>query len=221
MLSTLLPAAEATGRCEIRAGCTVRRIVVGADDKVEGVEYVDSRGKVGVLHARVVCLAASAVESARLLLLSETARFPHGLANGSGLVGKNLTFSALGKAVAFFDRHELISRWAPPDGSAFLQRTLQDHYWMDRASGLACPKGGTYAFSLQAAGAGQPARSSSARMRASSSGQAAQGPLTSTSTTSCRSRWRSSASSSPGRAPSSISIPRRRTPRTFPSRAST
>jgi len=153
MLSTLLPAAEATGRCEIRAGCTVRRIVVGADDKVEGVEYVDSRGKVGVLHARVVCLAASAVESARLLLLSETARFPHGLANGSGLVGKNLTFSALGKAVAFFDRHELISRLGPTGMDLpFLQRTLQDHYWMDRASGLACPKGGTYAFSLQPPG---------------------------------------------------------------------
>jgi len=151
-LATLIPAAEATGRCEVRAGCMARRIVVDESDRVTGVEYSDREGHVGVVKARVVCLAASAVESARLLLLSETARFPKGLANGSGLVGRNLTFSALGKAVAFFDRAALVERLGQAGMDLpFLQRALQDHYWNDRA-GLPSPKGGTYSFSLQPPG---------------------------------------------------------------------
>lgn len=141
VLATLIPEAEATGRCEIRPRAMASRILVDAKGRASGVEYLDAAGELRRVSARVVVLAASAVQSARLWLLS-------GLPNGSGLVGKNLTFSTFGKATAVFDRAELAARLGPRDMDLpFLQRSIQDDYWMER-SGLALPKGGTYNFIL-------------------------------------------------------------------------
>jgi choline dehydrogenase-like flavoprotein len=149
VLATLIPAAEATGRCDIRPRCMARRIVVDGEGKVAGVEYFDKDGHPQAIRARVVCLAASAIESARLLLLSDSARFPNGLANGNGLVGKNLTFSTYGRAVSFFDRGEVVARLGEKGMELpFLQRSLQDDYWIGDGS-LPCPKGGTYTFMLR------------------------------------------------------------------------
>ncbi len=146
MLSTLIPEAEATGRCEIRAGCMACRINVDEHARAHSVEYVQRDGSTREIFARVVVLAASAIESARLLLLSTGNAFPHGLANGSGLVGKNLTFSTFGKSTAIFDRQALTARLGLEGMSLpFLQRSCQDHYWIEKA-GLALPKGGTYNF---------------------------------------------------------------------------
>ena len=148
-LVTFIPAAEATGRCQVKARSMVRRILVDASDRVEGVEYIDGKGVTRRIGARVVCLAATAIESARLLLLSDSKRFPLGLANNNGLVGKNLTFSTLGKGRAVFDRGELTARLGPEGMDLpFLQRSVQDDYWMKDAGG-ACPKGGTYNFILE------------------------------------------------------------------------
>lgn len=150
VLSTFIPRAIATGRCEIRAEARVVRIVVddAAPNRVRGVEYVDASGISHVLEARIVVLAASAIESARLLLLSTSTHHPHGLGNGSGLVGRNLTFSTFGKATASFSRAALRERLGEADMDLpFLQRSVQDDYWMPR-SGLALGKGGTYNFIL-------------------------------------------------------------------------
>ncbi len=148
-LVTFIPAAEATGRCQVKALCLARRILVDASDRVQGVEYLDAHGEVRRIGARVVCLAASAVESARLLLMSEDNRFPHGLANNNGLVGKNLTFSTLAKGTAVFDRKAIIDRVGPNGMDLpFFQRSVQDHYWMEDAE-TAMPKGGTYNFIIE------------------------------------------------------------------------
>lgn len=145
VLAALIPRAEATGRCEVRAECMVRRIESDGD-RVTGVEFIDRRGETQFVGARVVVVAASAIESARLLLLSETSRFPHGLANSSGLVGKNLTFSTFGKGTGIFDRRTLGERLGPEGMDLpFLLRSIQDHYWLPN-TGLALPKGGTYNF---------------------------------------------------------------------------
>jgi choline dehydrogenase-like flavoprotein len=148
-LVTFIPAAEATGRCQVKARAMARRILVDASDRVQGVEYLDARGKVRTIGARVVCLAASAVESARLLLMSKSHRFPDGLANNNGLVGKHLTFSTLAKGTASFDRRALLAELGPEGMDLpFLQRSVQDDYWM-QATGLALPKGGTYNFIIE------------------------------------------------------------------------
>ncbi len=148
-LVTFIPAAEATGRCRVKARSMARRVLTDESGRVRGVEYLDAQGKVRTIGARVVCLAASAVESARLLLMSQSNRFPHGLANSNGLVGKNLTFSTLGKGTAAFDRRELIARLGLRGMDLpFFQRSVQDDYWME-GSGLALPKGGTYNFIIE------------------------------------------------------------------------
>jgi choline dehydrogenase-like flavoprotein len=148
-LVTFIPAAEATGRCQVKARSMARRVLTDESGRAQGVEYLDAQGKVRTIGARVVCLAASAVESARLLLMSQSNRFPHGLANNNGLVGKNLTFSTLGKGTAVFDRRELIARVGLRGMDLpFFQRSVQDDYWME-GSGLALPKGGTYNFIIE------------------------------------------------------------------------
>jgi choline dehydrogenase-like flavoprotein len=56
-----------------------------------GVSYVDTQTmEEKTVRGRIVILAASACESARLLLNSKSARFPEGLANSSGVIGKYL-----------------------------------------------------------------------------------------------------------------------------------
>ena len=89
-LVTVIPAAEETGRCEIRPDSYVRKIEIGPHGKVTGVVYFDrSRNEVRQ-RAKAVVLCANGVESAKLLLLSTSKQFPNGMANSSGLVGKYL-----------------------------------------------------------------------------------------------------------------------------------
>jgi choline dehydrogenase-like flavoprotein len=85
---TYVARAEATGRVEVRSECMASRIVLGRDGRARGVVYFDKEGREQAVNARAVVLAANAVETPRLLLLSACSQFPHGVANSSGLVGK-------------------------------------------------------------------------------------------------------------------------------------
>lgn len=88
--SVLLPPALETGNLEIKTGAMVRKITY-KDGKATGVSYVNKKDEREYkVRAKVVVLAASACESARLLLNSKSSDFPDGLANSSGVVGKYL-----------------------------------------------------------------------------------------------------------------------------------
>jgi choline dehydrogenase-like flavoprotein len=90
----LLPPAMATGRLTLVTGAMAREIVVGKDGKAEAVSYIDKVSKTEKrVHAKAVVVAASACESARLLLNSKSNLFPDGLGNSTGNVGKYLTDS--------------------------------------------------------------------------------------------------------------------------------
>lgn len=102
--TTYIPDALATGNFEVRADSFVREITVGADGKATGVIYINPDGTEEEQRARVVILALGAIESARLMLLSKSALFPDGIANDSGLVGKNATFHEYLFAVGLFDK---------------------------------------------------------------------------------------------------------------------
>ncbi len=82
--------AVATGKCSIVTGATVLGIEPGPSDRVRAVEYADASGARQSIRAKVVVLAAGAIATPRLLLLSRGAPAPDGLANDSGLVGRNL-----------------------------------------------------------------------------------------------------------------------------------
>ena len=90
---TMLPLAEATGRCEIRSESYVAHVETGPDGRATGVTYFDARKQLQRQRARAVVLCANGAETPRLLLNSSSSRFPNGLANSSGVVGKHLMFN--------------------------------------------------------------------------------------------------------------------------------
>ena len=86
----IFPALE-TGRLEVVDLAMARAITTDESGEVDGVVYIDKRsGQERRLRCRVLVLAASACESARLLLNSKTAGHPDGVANSSGVVGRYL-----------------------------------------------------------------------------------------------------------------------------------
>ena len=86
----IFPALE-TGRLEVVDLAMARAITTDESGKVDGVVYIDKQsGQERQLRCRVLVLAASACESARLLLNSKTAEHPDGVANSSGVVGRYL-----------------------------------------------------------------------------------------------------------------------------------
>jgi choline dehydrogenase-like flavoprotein len=92
-LVTVIPKALATGRCEVRAESTVFRVETNPQGRATGVVYWDKKGRERRQAARAVVVAANGAETTRLLLLSESAAFPHGLANSSGTVGRYIMFN--------------------------------------------------------------------------------------------------------------------------------
>jgi choline dehydrogenase-like flavoprotein len=145
--ASILPAAVATGKCEIRAQCMALEITVGKDGRASGVVYRDQTGNTLHQPARAVIVAATAIESARLLLSSRSSRWPNGLGNDAGLVGKNLVFSGMAKGEALFrHRGKTGVDWLT-DPAPFVQRSLQDFYLLDRPQdGLR--KAGTLLFAF-------------------------------------------------------------------------
>jgi len=103
--SVLLPPALATGRLTLITNAMAREVVTNASGLASGVSYVDrTDGREHRVRARIVVLAASACESARLLLNSRSSRFPEGLANESGAVGRHLTDSTGAGVNGFFPK---------------------------------------------------------------------------------------------------------------------
>jgi choline dehydrogenase-like flavoprotein len=89
--TSLLPMARATGNLDIITDAMVYEVRVGRNGRAEGVAYIDRKsGLQREVSGRVVVLAASAGETARILLNSKSTRFPDGAANSSGQVGRNL-----------------------------------------------------------------------------------------------------------------------------------
>ncbi|HTV49950.1 MAG TPA: GMC family oxidoreductase [Steroidobacteraceae bacterium] len=103
-LYTEIPRAEATGNLDLRTECRAVRIEHGPDARVSGVVYRDAHGVEQRQKAHLVCVACNSVETARLLLLSESAKFPHGLANSSDQVGRNFCHHTGGFAWGIFDK---------------------------------------------------------------------------------------------------------------------
>jgi choline dehydrogenase-like flavoprotein len=102
-LAAMIPKAEATGRCEIRTECTVHRLQTDASGRVTDVVYWDREGREQAQRARAVVLSANGAETTRILLLSTSSRFPDGLANSSGKVGKYLMFNGQSYAYGTFE----------------------------------------------------------------------------------------------------------------------
>lgn len=101
---TDIPYGEATGNLEVRDEAHVVKIEHDAEGKVTGVRYIDKDGVEQLQAARVVCVAGNSIESPRLLLASASERFPDGLANSSGQVGRNYMRHMTGSVYGIFER---------------------------------------------------------------------------------------------------------------------
>jgi choline dehydrogenase-like flavoprotein len=99
---TYWPAAERRG-VRLATRCRVREITLRSDGMADGVIYYDGDGVERRQQAEVVVLACNGVGTPRLLLNSRSKRFPDGLANRSGLVGKNLMFHPYAMVLGVFD----------------------------------------------------------------------------------------------------------------------
>ncbi len=145
-LATMIPEAERTGRCEIRPDSYVRKIETDRRGRVTGVKYFDAKRREIFQRARVVVLCANGAETPRLLLQSASARFPEGLANASGMVGRHLMFNGSALAAGLFDRRVNGYR------GTVATRVIQDTYELDPALGLIGGGGFDFRFDAQPIG---------------------------------------------------------------------
>jgi choline dehydrogenase-like flavoprotein len=127
---TMVPDAVRTGRCELRTQCKARKIETDESGRVTGVVYFDKNKKEVLQRAKAVFLCANGCESPRLLLMSKSNRFPDGLANASGVVGKHLMFNG-GSAGSGEFEHVVNGHRGPP-----VTRIVLDTYELDPSLNL-------------------------------------------------------------------------------------
>lgn len=116
---------------EVRPNCRVREILVRDDGMADGVVYYDADGNEVRQRAEIVVLACNGIGTPRLLLNSKSSAFPDGLANRSGLVGKNLMFHPYGMCMAVFD--EPLDGYMGPTGCSLMS---QEFYETDLSRGF-------------------------------------------------------------------------------------
>ena len=120
---TYWPVALRSG-VELRTRCRVREITVNADGMADGVWYYDEDGEEHHQRAEVVVLACNGVGTPRILLNSTSPQFPEGLANRSGLVGKNLMFHPVGFVQGLFE--ERLDSHMGPQGCCMLSNEFYE-----------------------------------------------------------------------------------------------
>jgi len=105
-------------------GARVREITVNDEGMATGAVYIDRNGREREQRAKTVIVCANGVGTPRLLLLSKSSRFPDGLANSSGLVGKNLMMHPYAAVTGNFD--EPLESWLGPAG-----QSIQSMQWYE------------------------------------------------------------------------------------------
>jgi choline dehydrogenase-like flavoprotein len=133
----IAPAIE-TGRLTLQTHAMVREVTLDSAGRANGVTFVDTQSGIDEhITAHVVILAASALESTRILMNSKSARFPDGVANTSGVLGRYLT-DTTGTDVAGFipamENHVVHNEQGVQGGHVYMP------WWLDN-SRLDFPRG--------------------------------------------------------------------------------
>jgi choline dehydrogenase-like flavoprotein len=127
---TMVPEALASGKCELRSDSYVRKIQTDDAGRVTGVVYFNAQKQEVVQKAKAVVLCANGAETPRLLLNSKSNRFPNGLANSSGMVGKHLMTNGNVATTGEFE-HEVAAHKGP-----VVTRITQEHYELPKELNL-------------------------------------------------------------------------------------
>ncbi len=144
----LLNDALETGNCTILPYSKVYYLKSNTDNKVEKAFYHDRENNKQEISAKVFVIAAQAIETSRLLLLSKSDNFKNGLANNNGLVGKNLIFSGGGLGSGQFLKQDFSDKdfSALMVGGLFVNRSIQNWYEINDTDFGGKAKGGTVDF---------------------------------------------------------------------------
>ena len=110
--NTVIPAALASGNCDLRTDSVVKEILTDGRGRVTGVAYFDRDNCLQRQTADLVVVSASATESARLLLNSKSRLYPTGIGNRYGWVGRNLQGHAYVGAMGLME-HEVYDDVGP------------------------------------------------------------------------------------------------------------
>jgi choline dehydrogenase-like flavoprotein len=125
-------------------GARVRELTLDARGRASGAVYIDRNGHEHHQQAEVVILCCNGLGTPRLLQLSASGRHPNGLANRSGLVGRNLMMHPWAGAIGYFD--EPLESWLGPNGQAIqsmqFYETDRDRGFVRGAKWNAQPTGG-------------------------------------------------------------------------------
>ncbi|MCL2482335.1 MAG: GMC family oxidoreductase [Propionibacteriaceae bacterium] len=137
----------------IRDGATlvtrarVREITIDSQGLASGAIFLDVEGNEHQVEADVVVMAANGIGTARLLLMSTSNRFPQGLANSSGLVGRRLMLNPCPMVIGVYD--EPLHSWMGPAGqnvhSFEFYETDESRGHALGGSWMTMPTGGPYA----------------------------------------------------------------------------
>jgi len=144
----LIDKALETCKCTLLPYSTVFKLESNGNNKIERAWYYDINSEQQFVEAKLFVLAAQAIETSRLLLMSKNPEFPNGLANNSGQVGKNMVFSAggTGSGQFFFDdlSSEQVADLKVP--GVFVNRAIQHWYEIEDPEFGGKAKGGTVDF---------------------------------------------------------------------------
>ncbi len=144
---SLIREALKTGNCTVIANAKVFKLTTNENKEVSAALYYDAKGNTQEAKAKIFVVAAQAIETSRLLLMSKNKDFPNGLSNNHGQVGKNLIFSAGGVGGGEFEYDKmdknLAEKLAQP--GVFVNRTVQKFYELNDENGRKM-KGGTVDF---------------------------------------------------------------------------
>ena len=99
ILVTKLPEADASGNFKLVTGAMCHRVNSDNCGKATGVSYYGPDGSDNTIEADIVILSTFIYDNTRLLLLSKTAKFPNGLANSSGQLGKHIMAHIVARVV--------------------------------------------------------------------------------------------------------------------------
>jgi len=123
-----VPAAVRTGNLEIRTGCRALRVTTSANGHASGVDYIAPDGTRSHLSAAIVILSAYTFENVRLLLLSTSDRFPTGLANRHGKVGKYFACKQLPRTLGLLAGHTVNRFTGPSAQGVLIDDFLSDNF---------------------------------------------------------------------------------------------
>ena len=132
----LLPAAEATKNLELRTDALAKNILTDENGQAAGVAYIDRATKQErEVYGRAIVVAASCIESARIMLNSKSSQWPNGIGNSSGELGRNLCDHLYGESARGY-LPQLLGQPSFPDHVA--DSTIA---WMPRWQNLKDPHG--------------------------------------------------------------------------------